>query len=113
MAHAGSLVRREEASQDEAVALYEDWRSAALSEQDRVMLTYVEKLTYLPSSTTEEDLHQLRAVGFSDENIVDIVMLTGYRAMLNRLHDGLGLSLDQFYERQGAAFVDRFPGADR
>ena len=93
------------------MGLYEDWRSVILDQQDTVMLEYVEKLTHSPSGMTSEDIDKLRAVGFTDENITDIVMLTGYRAMLNRLHDALGLSLDQFVERQGAAFVDRFPGA--
>ena len=102
------MVRRGDYSDDVAVALYQDWRSVPLSEQDRVMLEYVERLTFQSSGTTEEDIQELRAAGFTDENIVDIVMLTSYRAMLNRLHDALGLTLDQAYQRQGAAFVDRF-----
>ena len=76
------------------------------------MMEYVEKLTYMPSSTTADDLDKLRAVGFTDENITDIVMLTGYRAMLNRLHDGLGLTLENTIERLGAEFVDRFSGPE-
>ena len=75
------------------------------------MLEYVEKLTLQPALTTEQDIQLLREAGFTDEQITDIVMLTGYRAMLNRLHDGLGLSLSDSIERSGAAFVDRFPGA--
>ena len=75
------------------------------------MLAYAEKLTFHPASTTADDLQGLRNAGFTDEQITDIVMLTGYRAMLNRLHDGLGLTLDDHVERSGQAFVDRFPGA--
>ena len=75
------------------------------------MLEYVEKLTHHPALTTEQDIQRLREAGFTDEQITDIVMLTGYRAMLNRLHDGLGLSLADSIERSGAAFVDRFPDA--
>ena len=105
------MVRRGDAEEDLAVTLYEDWHKAELDEQDKVMLWYVEKLTFSPSSMTEGDIAALRTVGFTDENITDIVMLTGYRAMLNRLHDGLGLSLDQFVQNQGAEFVSRFRGA--
>ena len=72
------------------------------------MLEYAEKLNASPSGTTPDDLDKLRQAGFTDENITDIVMLTGYRAMLNRLHDALGLPLDQFYERNGAGFVSKF-----
>ena len=95
-----------------AVGLYDDWRSVDLEPQDRTMLEYVEKLTYMPSSTTEEDLEGLRQAGFTEENVVDIVMLTGYRAMLNRLHDGLGLTLEDTTSRLGTEFVGRFAGPD-
>ena len=79
-----------------------------LPAEDRAMLDYVERLNASPSTTTPEDLEVLRQVGFTDENITDIVMLTAYRAMLNRLHDALGMPLDQFYERSGAKFVEQF-----
>lgn len=108
MAHAGSLVRRGDADEDLAVGLYNDWRNVELPPEDRVMLDYVERLNASPSGTTPQDLDKLRQAGFTDENITDIVMLTAYRAMLNRLHDALGVPLDQFYERNGARFVDRF-----
>ena len=102
------MVQRGDENEDFVLKLYRDWRSVDLSAQDETMLRYVEKLNFYPSETNEEDLAQLRSAGFSDENITDIVMLTGYRAMLNRLHDALGVSLDQFYERYDASFVDQF-----
>ena len=105
------MVRRGDADEEFSVTLYNDWRSADLAPEERVMLAYVEKLTFHPAATTADDLEALRNVGFTDEQITDIVMLTGYRAMLNRLHDGLGLTLDDHVERSGQAFVDRFPGA--
>ena len=105
------MVRRGDADEEASVALYNEWRSADLSPKERVMLTYVEKLAFHPATTTADDLQELRGVGFTDEQITAIVMLTGYRAMLNRLHDGLGLTLDDHVERSGQAFVDRFPGA--
>ena len=92
------------------MGLYRDWRSVELPPEERAMLEYVERLNSSPSGTTQEDLDELRRLGFTDENITDIVMLTGYRAMLNRLHDALGLPLDQFYERHDASFVEQFLG---
>jgi len=104
-AHAGSLVRRGEQTQDEAIALYANWRSLDLPPEEVAMLEYAEKLNFHPSGTTEADLQTLRDVGFSDENITDIVTLIAYRNFVNRLHDGLGLGLDWLRERHGDDFV--------
>ena len=106
------MVRRGDTDEDTTVGLYKDWRGVDLPAQERAMLEYVEKLTLHPARMVEQDIHLLREAGFTDQQITDIAMLTGYRAMLNRLHDGLGLTLDSLIERSGAAFVDRFPGAE-
>jgi uncharacterized peroxidase-related enzyme len=107
-AHAGQLVRRREASKDGAVALYRDWRSADLSDQDRAMLEFVEKLNFSPSRMEEGDVQRLRDAGFTDVNILDIVALTAYRNFVNRLHDGLGMSVDNLRANLGDEFVDAF-----
>jgi uncharacterized peroxidase-related enzyme len=77
---------------DEALvaALRHDWRTAALSDEDRVMLTYVEKLTLHPAACRPEDLDQLRAVGFDDRGILQITMIASMFNYLNRVADGLG-----------------------
>jgi alkylhydroperoxidase family enzyme len=72
------------------------------------MLEFDEKLNFQPSGTTEVDVQKLRDAGFSDENILDIVALTAYRNFMNRLHGGLGLSLDNLRERFGDDLVDSF-----
>lgn len=88
------------------MALYRDWRSVELPQQERAMLTYAEKLTSMPWSVTEDDLAELRAVGFSDENIVDIVLVTAYRNFINRVHLALGLSPDFLRQRMGPELVE-------
>jgi len=105
------LVRRGEQAEDEAIALFHDWRSVQLPPEEVAMLEYAEKLNFHPSATTEADIQKLRDVGFTDENILDIVALTAYRNFMNRLHDGLGLSLDSLRERHGDAFVDAVTAA--
>lgn len=61
------------------------------------MLTYVEKLTLRPWEMVEADVVALRNAGFSDEAILDINQVTGYYAFVNRLADGLGVDLEQFW----------------
>ena len=74
--------------------LVEDWRQAQLSEADRAMLAYVEKLTLRPWDMIEADVVALRETGFSDAAILDINQVTAYYAYVNRLADGLGVELE-------------------
>ncbi len=93
-AHGGMMIRRGDVTLDEANKLFLDWQSAELTEQERTMLTFCEKLNFNPSATTEDDLQTLRDVGFSDEQVVDIVVHVAYRNFIGRIHDGLGLSIE-------------------
>ena len=55
------------------------------------MLTYAVKLTQAPGEMTAADVEALRAVGFSDRDVLDIVEVTAYYAYANRIVDGLGV----------------------
>ena len=79
-------------------ALKSDWHQASLTEADRAMLAYAEKLTLRPWEMVEEDVIALRTASFSDAAILDINQVTGYYAYVNRLADGLGVDLEPFWE---------------
>lgn len=85
-------------TQDAALvrALQTAWRSADLSAADRAMLTYAEKLTRTPWQMVEADVVALRDEGFSDAAILDINQVTAYYAYVNRLADGLGVTLEPY-----------------
>lgn len=72
-------------------AVRTDYRRAPLSAADRAMLDFAVKLSRSSRSMTREDVEALRAVGFSDTAIHDIVQITGFFAYYNRLADGLGI----------------------
>ena len=78
--------------------LVADYRAVDLSVEDRAMLLYVEKLTKRPWDMVEGDVVALREVGFSDSAILDINQVTSYYAYVNRLADGLGVELEDFWE---------------
>lgn len=61
------------------------------------MLDYSAKLTHKPWEMTERDLRQLRACGFSDRAILDIAQVVAYYAYVNRIADGLGVSLENYW----------------
>jgi alkylhydroperoxidase family enzyme len=76
-------------------ALKRDWRSAPVSEGDRVMLAYVEKLTLTPSQLTKGDLDELRQ-HFSEEQCYDIVLIASLFNFIDRIADAFGVELDAF-----------------
>ena len=87
-------------TKDEALVeqLIKDFHQADLSKMDKTMLEYVAKLTLEPWNMKESDVIALRENGFNDTAILDINQVTGYYAFVNRLADGLGVELENFWK---------------
>ncbi len=64
------------------------------------MLAYAVKLTHTPWAMAQADVQALRDAGFSDADILDINQVTGYYAYVNRLADGLGVELEDFWSKK-------------
>ncbi len=58
------------------------------------IVRHAEKLTSAPGAMTESDLGELRAVGLSDNDILDITLIAAYFNFVNRMADGLGVELE-------------------
>lgn len=61
------------------------------------MLDYAAKLTRTPWQMTENDVIALRELGFSDRAVLDIAQVAAYYAYVNRIADGLGISLEAYW----------------
>lgn len=72
-------------------ALRDDYRSAPISEADRVMLDYVVKLTRDATQCSPRDHAALRAVGFDDKGILQITLIAAWFNYINRVADALGV----------------------
>jgi uncharacterized peroxidase-related enzyme len=72
-------------------ALRTDYRTAPISEQDRVMLDYVVKLTKDATQCSPEDHARLRGVGFDDRGILQITLIGSWFNYINRVADALGV----------------------
>ena len=80
---------------DELVqALRKDFRTAAISEQDRVMLEYVETLTKNATRIGKDDHDRLRTAGFDDRGILQITLIAAWFNYINRVADALGVGRD-------------------
>jgi len=75
-------------------ALQRDYRSALISEQDRIMLDYVVKLTKDATKVSPADHEKLRAAGFDDRAILQITLIASWFNYINRVADALGVGRD-------------------
>ena len=75
----------------------EGWETAGLDSKRVAMLTYAVKLTQAPGEMVEADVDALRAVGFTDRDVLDICEVTAYYAYANRIADGLGSEVEDWY----------------
>ncbi len=75
-------------------ALQEDYHTAPISEQDKVMLDYVSQLTRDATRITEEDHERLRAAGFDDRARLQITLIASWFNYINRVADALGVGRD-------------------
>lgn len=58
------------------------------------IVRHAEKLTNAPGAMTESDLGELRAVGLSDKDILDLTLVASYFSFVNRIALGLGITGD-------------------
>ena len=72
-------------------ALEKDYTTAPISEQDRVMLDYVVKVTKDATKVGKGDHERLRAAGFDDRAILQITLIAAWFNYINRVADALGV----------------------
>lgn len=96
VAHGHALA---EALDDRVLADYiaTNWRHAGLDERRRAICEYAEKLTVRPHEVTEADLHRLRDVGLSDEEIWDVAEIASMYNFTNRMALAVGQQPNEEY----------------
>ncbi len=72
-------------------ALEADYRTAPISEQERVMLDYVVQITRDATRISPADHDRLRLVGFDDRGILQITLIAAWFNYINRVADALGV----------------------
>jgi uncharacterized peroxidase-related enzyme len=80
-------------------ALRRDYRTAPITEQERVMCDYVVKLTKDATQCRPADLDGLRAVGFDDKGILQITLIASWFNYINRVADALGVGRGDLSEK--------------
>jgi uncharacterized peroxidase-related enzyme len=72
-------------------ALENDYTTAPITPQERVMLDYVVKLTRDATKVWKDDIEGLRAAGFDDRGILQITLIASWFNYINRVADALGV----------------------
>ena len=72
-------------------ALREDYTRAPITEAERVMLDYVVQLTKDATRITPQHHERLRTVGFNDQAILQITLISSWFNYINRVADALGV----------------------
>ena len=80
-------------------ALRRDYRTAPITEQERVMCDYVVKLTKDATQCSPADHEKLRAAGFDDQGILQITLIASWFNYINRVADALGVGRDGLREK--------------
>ena len=80
---------------------------APLGPPDRAMIDFALKLTRQPWTVRREDIEFLQQQGFSEEEVVDIVLIGCAFNFMDRLADGLGVELDPAMKRLVEANADK------
>ncbi|MBI3300842.1 MAG: peroxidase-related enzyme [Deltaproteobacteria bacterium] len=89
----GELLRRELGSRDAAIRM-RDWRNAGLERAEEQMLSFAEKLTLDEGRMNQDDADALRAVGFTDPLILDVIVEVAYLNCFTRIANALGVPVD-------------------
>jgi uncharacterized peroxidase-related enzyme len=70
----------------------QDYTRLELSPAERAMLDYAVKLTVAPSTANEDDIKTLRAQGFDDRDILDMIYVICLYNFNDRMADATGIS---------------------
>ena len=91
-------MRRTLGSDERASLIWDSLKNGSLAvafdSKERAILHYAERLTRTPVKIVENDMHLLRAAGFSDGEILEANQVISYFAYANRMVLGLGVTTE-------------------
>ena len=103
----GQALRHELHDEANADRVTFNWRHADLTDRQRAICVFVEKLTSAPATVERSDVDALAAAGLGPDDIWDVVELTAMYNFTNRISSALGIVPNVEYHS-----LDRGPAAD-
>jgi uncharacterized peroxidase-related enzyme len=96
LAH-GSVLLEKFLVADEVRAIVSDPHSAGLTAEDMAVMDLAEKIADDATAVTPEDIERLRSLGFTEAEIIDVVLAASARCFFSKVLDGLGVEPDAKY----------------
>lgn len=96
LAH-GALLRKNFFSADQLAAITKDFRNANLPPEEVAVMSFAQKIIIKAGQVSEKDFDELRAYGFSDEEILDVVLASTARSFFSKTLDALNAKPDEAY----------------
>lgn len=81
-------------------ALITNWRVARVTDTQRAMLAFAEKITLESARVTEADRGALRDLGLTDRDIWDVIAVAGFFNMTNRVASATAMVPNPQYHSQ-------------
>jgi uncharacterized peroxidase-related enzyme len=98
LAH-GSVMLNKFLEPEAVRALAEDYRSAGLEPADVAVMDLADKVAVDATSVRQDDVDRLRSFGFTDAEILDVVLAAAARCFFSKSLDALGAEPDASYSQ--------------
>lgn len=72
-------------------AVLQDYQSAPISDQEKALFKFVEKLNATPNSVSRSDIEEAQRAGWSEEALYDAITVCALFNFYNRWIDGTGV----------------------
>lgn len=93
--------------EDKAWKVVTDFHQAGLADKDVAILSYAKCLTISPANIEHRIVDQLKNYGFSDESLLLINLTVSYFNFVNRLAQGLGVELEDYWNPKAKEQVEK------
>lgn len=89
-------------SHDDALVdqVKDDYRKAKLDARTRAIMDFAVLITDEPHAVTPATVEDLRSKGLTDEDVLDVVQITGFFNYYNLMADALGVEPEDFMPQQ-------------
>lgn len=91
------MLRKNFFTAEQVATIINDFHNAGLAPDEVAMMDFAQKMIWHAHTITEQDVANLRTHGFSDAEILDIVLVTSARSFFSKALDALGAEPDEIY----------------
>jgi uncharacterized peroxidase-related enzyme len=96
LAH-GAILHKNFFNAQQLMAIVKDFRNADLTAEEVALMSFAQKIIHNAHHINEADVEELRKLGLTDEEILDVVLATTARSFFSKTLDALDTKPDEIY----------------